>query len=256
MTANMEKLNKNNGITVQDLVKEFDDVTAVDGVTFEVAPGELFGLLGPNGAGKTTIIKILSGLLKPTRGTARLNGYDTVKQANKVRESIGVCPQQPAFYAFLSGRENIELFGNLHGMPKKKIRERTDELLEKVGMVESADRRAGKYSGGMIRRVSLAMALVNDPEVAFLDEPTVAMDPQSRRAVWDFIKELKTQGKTVILTTHYIEEAEALCDRVGIIDHGKLIALDTPKALMAKHGAKNLEEVFIELTGRRIREEE
>ncbi|MHA2298744.1 MAG: ABC transporter ATP-binding protein [Candidatus Hodarchaeales archaeon] len=255
MLAILEKLDKKNGVTVKDLVKEFDDVTAVDGTTFQVAPGELFGLLGPNGAGKTTIIKILSGLMKPTRGTASLNGYDTEKQPNKIRESIGVCPQEPAFYPYLTGRENIELFGNLYGMPKKEIKKTTKLLLEKVGLMESADRRAGKYSGGMIRRVSLAMALINDPEVAFLDEPTVAMDPQSRRAVWNFIKELNTRGKTVILTTHYIEEAEALCDRVGIIDHGKLIALDTPKALMEKHGASNLEEVFIKITGRKIREE-
>ncbi|MHA2032812.1 MAG: ABC transporter ATP-binding protein, partial [Candidatus Kariarchaeaceae archaeon] len=143
---------------------------------------------------------------------------------------------------------------NLHGMPKKKIKENTDDLLEKVGLVEGATRKAGKYSGGMIRRISLVMALVNDPDVAFLDEPTVAMDPQSRRATWNFIEGLKKRGKTVILTTHYIEEAEKLCDRVGIIDHGKLIALDTPQALMEKHEAKNLEEVFIKLTGRKIRE--
>jgi ABC-2 type transport system ATP-binding protein len=243
-----------NGILVQKLVKEFDDITAVDDLSFEVEPGELFGLLGPNGAGKTTVIKMLVGLLKPTHGTALVRNYDINKQMNKIKEIIGVCPQEPAFFPYLTGRENVEMFGNLHGMPKKKIKENTDDLLEKVGLVEGATRKAGKYSGGMIRRISLVMALVNDPEVAFLDEPTVAMDPQSRRATWSFIEELKKRGKTVILTTHYIEEAEALCDRVGIIDHGKLIALDTPKALMEKHEAKNLEEVFIKLTGRKIRE--
>ncbi|MFX0185520.1 MAG: ABC transporter ATP-binding protein [Candidatus Hodarchaeota archaeon] len=245
---------KKNGIFVQNLVKRFEDVTAVDGLSFEVKAGELFGLLGPNGAGKTTTINILTGLLKPTSGKAIVGGYDVRKQTTAVRKLIGVCPQEPAYYPFLTGRENVELFGDLHGMPKKLLKKRTDELIEKVGLGEGASRRAGKYSGGMIRRVNLVMALINDPEIAFLDEPTVAMDVQSRHATWDFIKDLKTQGKTVILTTHYIEEAESLCDRVGIIDYGKLIALDTPKALMTEYAAKDLEEVFIGITGRKIRE--
>ena len=248
-----ERQLKNNGIVIQNLVKRFEDITAVDGISFEVKPGELFGLLGPNGAGKTTIINILTGQLKPTSGTAVVSGYDVKKQANKVRELIGVCPQEPAFYSYLTGRENVELFGELHGMTKEVLRERTEELLNKVGLVEGATRRAGKYSGGMIRRISLVMALINNPDIAYLDEPTVAMDVQSRHATWNFIRELKTLGKTVILTTHYIEEAESLCDRVGIIDQGKLIALDIPKALMTEYQAKNLEEVFIEITGRKIR---
>ncbi|MFX0052946.1 MAG: ABC transporter ATP-binding protein [Candidatus Hermodarchaeota archaeon] len=245
---------KKNGIEVQNLVKKFGDITAVDSLSFEVEAGELFGLLGPNGAGKTTTINILTGLLKPTSGKAIVSGYNVLKQTNKVRELIGVCPQEPAYYPYLTGRENVELFGNLHGLHKEKLKERTDELLIKVGMVEGATRRAGKYSGGMIRRINLVMALINDPEIAFLDEPTVAMDVQSRHATWDFIRDLKNQGKTIILTTHYIEEAESLCDRVGIIDHGKLIALDTPKALMTEYNAKDLEDVFIQITGRKIRE--
>jgi len=153
---------KNNGIVIQNLVKRFEDITAVDGISFEVKPGELFGLLGPNGAGKTTIINILTGQLKPTSGTAVVSGYDVKKQANKVRELIGVCPQEPAFYSYLTGRENVELFGELHEMTKEVVRERTEELLNKVGLVEGATRRAGKYSGGMIRRISLVMALIND----------------------------------------------------------------------------------------------
>jgi len=165
-----------------------------------------------------------------------------------------MCPQEPAFYEHLTGRENIILFGNLHGVSKKELHNRADDLLNRVGLIEGATRKAGTYSGGMIRRVSLVMALIQDPEIAFLDEPTVAMDVQSRRATWEFIKDLKSRGKTVILTTHYIEEAEALCDRVGIIDNGKLIALDTPKNLLATHNAENLEEVFIKITGRKIRE--
>jgi ABC-2 type transport system ATP-binding protein len=242
-------------ISVVDLLKRFEDVTAVDGLTFTVEVGEIFGLLGPNGAGKSTTINILSGLLEPTSGDAIVLGYDVRKEPMQIKERIGVCPQEPAYYAHLTGRENIELIADLHLMSKKERRERTDALLDLVGLGEASSRRVGKYSGGMIRRTSLAMALVQEPELAFLDEPTVGMDPQSRRATWDLIRSLQEKGRTVILTTHYIEEAEALADRVGIIDNGRLIALDTPGNLMEEHGAGNLEEVFIGLTGHRIREE-
>jgi ABC-2 type transport system ATP-binding protein len=235
-------------------VKRYEDVAAVDDLSFEVDTGEIFGLLGPNGAGKTTIINILCGLVEKTSGNASVLGFDIEKESSKIKEKIGVCPQEPAFFSHLTGRENIGLMGSLHGMPKRMIKDRTDWILDVVGLTEASDRRSGKYSGGMIRRMSLAMALVNSPEVAFLDEPTVGMDPQSRRATWEFIGNLRKEGGTVILTTHYIEEAEALADRVGIIDHGKLIELDTPTSLMEKHGVDNLEEVFIILTGRRIRE--
>ncbi len=245
----------NQAISIKNLTKRYDDVTAVDDLSFDVEAGEIFGLLGPNGAGKSTTINILSGLLEPTSGSATVMGFDVQREPGKVKERIGVCPQEPAFFPYLTGRENVELMGNLQGMPKEKLRERTDWLLDQVGLGETSSRRAGKYSGGMVRRTSLAMALVHDPEVAFLDEPTVGLDPQSRRATWGLIEDLKGRGRTVILTTHYIEEAEALSDRVGIIDHGRLIALDTPRALMEEHGAENLEEVFIKLTGRKIREE-
>jgi ABC-2 type transport system ATP-binding protein len=242
-------------ISVVDLVKRYEGVTAVDGLSFNVEVGEIFGLLGPNGAGKSTTINILSGILEPTGGRATVLGFDVQSESAEVKERIGVCPQEPAFFPYLTGRENVELIGDLHLMPGKELKERTDHLLEAVGLGEASSRRTGKYSGGMVRRTSLAMALVHDPEIAFLDEPTVGLDPQSRRATWDLIRGLKERGRTVILTTHYIEEAEALADRVGIIDHGKLIALDTPWALMEEHGAEDLEEVFIKLTGRRIREE-
>jgi ABC-2 type transport system ATP-binding protein len=242
-------------IIIENLTEKFEDVTAIDGLSLEIEKGELFGLLGPNGAGKTTTIKVLCGLLKPTSGSVQVAGHDIRKEIDKVKEIIGVCPQDTATYAFLSGRENVELFGNLHTMPKGKLKKNTEELLEKMSLKEDANRRLGKYSGGMKRRINLIIALVHDPEIAFLDEPTAAMDPQSRHAVWDFIKELETKGKTIILTTHYMEEAQELCDRIGIMDHGKLIALGTPKQLMDKFRAKNLEEVFIELTGRKIREE-
>jgi ABC-2 type transport system ATP-binding protein len=246
---------KETAIIIENITKKFEDVTAVDGLSLVVDKGELFGLLGPNGAGKTTTINILCGLLKPTTGSVKVGGYDALKEPSKIKELIGVSPQETAVYPHLTGKENIELFANLHAMPKEKLKRNVDDLLQKLSLRDHAKRRAGKYSGGMMRRINLAMALVHDPEIAFLDEPTVGMDPQSRRAVWDFIRELRKQNKTVLLTTHYMEEAEELCDRVGIIDNGKLISLGTPQQLKRQFKVKNLEEVFLQLTGRRIREE-
>jgi ABC-2 type transport system ATP-binding protein len=242
-------------IVIENLGKKYQDVTALDDLNLQVGKGELFGLLGPNGAGKTTTINILCGLVKPTAGTATVCGYDVVKESLKVKDLIGVCIQETAIYPYLTGAENVDLFGNLHAMNKAELKERRNMLLTKMGLAEDAKRRAGKYSGGMKRRLSLILALISDPQIAFLDEPTVAMDPQSRHAVWDFLKELKKEEKTIVLTTHYMEEAEELCDRVGIIDHGKLIALGTPKELISKNQLNNLEELFLKLTGRNIREE-
>ncbi len=241
-------------IKIENLTKRFEEITAVDNLSLEIGWGELFGLLGPNGAGKTTVINILNTLLEPTNGVAAVAGYDVVFDADEVRKIIGVCPQEPAFYEHLTGRENIELFGDLHEVPKAVLKERIETMLRKIGMEEDADRRAGQYSGGMIRRVSTVIALISNPRVALLDEPTVAMDPVSRRAVWDFIRELKSNGMAIILTTHYMEEAEELCDRVGIIDEGELIALGSPEELMEEHSAEDLEEVFIKLTGKKLRE--
>jgi len=242
------------GVEIQGLTKQYKDVTALDNLSLEIVSGELFGLLGPNGSGKTTTINCLSGLVKPTKGKMKVAGFDVESEIQKVRAVLGVSPQETAVYSHLSGRENIELFGSLYSIPKDELKRNTEYLLEKVGLVEDAKRRVGRYSGGMKRRANLAMALVQDPKIAFLDEPTVTMDPQSRRAIWDFIRELKAKGKTIILTTHYMEEAEELCDRVGIIDHGKLIELGSPAELRSKYGAKTLEDVFIQLTGRGIRE--
>lgn len=242
-------------IELNHLVKRFEDVTAVDDVSLQIAKGELFGLLGPNGAGKTTVINILCGLIKPTKGSATVSNYDVHRENTKIKELIGVCPQETAVYPHLTGTENVELFGNLHTMKKPTLKARRNMLLEKMGLTQDAKRRADKYSGGMKRRLSLILALIHDPIIAFLDEPTVAMDPQSRHAVWGYIEELKKEGKTIILTTHYMEEAETLCDRVGIIDHGKLIALGSPRDLISKGNVTNLEEVFIKLTGRKIRED-
>jgi len=247
-------LRDNSGIIIKNLIKKFEDITAVDNLNLEIEQGELFALLGPNGAGKTTTIKILCGLLQPTSGSISIGGYNALKEASKIRPLIGFCPQETAAFPFLTGKENLELFGKLYGMPKAVMKANVENLLEKLFLTDHADRRVQKYSGGLTRRISLAMALVHDPEIAFLDEPTVAMDPQSRRAVWDFIRDLKQKNKTIILTTHYMEEAEELSDRVGIIDNGKLIALGSPKELNEKYQTKNLEDLFIKITGKKIRE--
>jgi ABC-2 type transport system ATP-binding protein len=241
-------------ITIDGLTKEYGDVRAVDGLTLSISEAEVFGLLGPNGSGKTTTVNCLTGLLKPTKGTIEVGGFDVQTEGAEARRIVGVSPQETAVYPYLTGKENVQLFGALYSVPKKSLGGRVDYVLEKVGLMDDAGRRVSKYSGGMKRRVSIAMALVTDPRIVLLDEPTVGMDPQSRRAVWDFVLELRDKGKTVVLTTHYMEEAEELCDRVGIIDHGRLIALGSPAELKAKYGARDLEDVFIQLTGRRIRE--
>ncbi len=241
-------------IEIINLTKRFGDITAVDDLSLEIGWGELFGILGPNGAGKSTAVNILSTLLEPTGGSATLDGHDVVFDPEGIREIIGVCPQEPAFYPHLTGRENIELIGEMHLVPKDVLKARIDSMVEKIGMEDHINRRAKEYSGGMIRRVSMLMALVSNPKIALLDEPTVAMDPKSRRAVWDFIRELKGNGVSIILTTHYMEEAEELCDRVAIIDEGKLIELGSPEELMKRHQAEHLEEVFLKLTGKKLLE--
>ena len=243
-----------NEIVIKDLVKNFGDVTAVNGLNLDIRKGELFGLLGPNGAGKTTTISILCGLLEPSAGSAQIADFDVRKEMSKIKERIGVCPQEAAVFKFLTGRENIELFGNLHGMDKHLLRERSTDLLSQAGFSEAAGRRTKGYSGGMLRQLNLLMALISDPEIVFLDEPTVGMDARARRRTWEYIASLKDQEKTVILTTHYIEEAQALSDRVGIIDYGELIDLGSPEELMQKHEAEDLEAVFLKITGRRIAE--
>ena len=241
-------------IKISNLTKRFDDIIAVDDLSLEIGWGELFGILGPNGAGKSTTVNVLSTLLEPSEGSATVDGHDVVFDPEGVREVIGVCPQEPAFYPHLTGKENVMFMGDMHLVPKDVLKERLKSLVEKIDMQDHIDRRAKKYSGGMIRRISMLMALISDPKIALLDEPTVAMDPKSRRAVWEFIRELKEKGKTVILTTHYMEEAQELCDRVAIIDEGILIELGSPEELMKKHDAKNLEEVFLKLTGKKLRE--
>ena len=243
-----------NEIVIEDLAKSFGDVKAVNGLTLNIRKGEMFGFLGPNGAGKTTTISMLCGLLEPTAGSAQIGGFDIGKEPQKVKALIGVCPQEVAVFKFLTGMENLELFGNLHGVDKQVLKQRAADLVSQADFAEAAKRKTKGYSGGMMRQLNLMIALISDPEIVFLDEPTVGMDARARRRTWQYISSLKEQGKTVILTTHYIEEAQALSDRVGIIDYGELIALGSPEELMKKHEAEDLEAVFLQITGRRIAE--
>jgi ABC-2 type transport system ATP-binding protein len=231
------------GIEVLDLVRVYEKgPRAVDGVSLRVAPGEIYGFLGPNGAGKSTTVHILTTLLPPTSGTARVAGHDVVKQGRAVRDSIGVALQEAALDPYLTGREHMRLQGGLHGLAASEIRRRGDELLARVGLTEAADRRVGGYSGGMKRRLDLALALVHRPQILFLDEPTTGLDVQSRTAVWDEVAGLAhNEGVTVFLTTQYLEEADALADRVGIIDRGQLVAEGTPVALKAEIGRPTVE---------------
>ena len=230
------------GIEVEGLVREFGKgFRAVDGIDLNVKPGEIYGFLGPNGAGKSTTVLMLTTLLPPTAGSARVAGYDIVKQGAEVRSSIGAALQEAALDPFLSGREHLTLQAALHGVGRKERKRRANELLERVGLSEASNRKVGGYSGGMKRRLDLALALVHEPQILFLDEPTTGLDPQSRSALWDEVSRLAKEGVTVFLTTQYLEEADVLADRVGIIDNGKIVAEDTPDALKAEVGRSSIE---------------
>ena len=229
-------------IEVEALERVFEGgVRAVQGVDLEVADGEIYGFLGPNGAGKTTMVRMLTTLLLPTGGSARVAGHDVVREASTVRRSIGVAVQEAALDPLMTGRELIRLQATLHGISRAEGRRRGDELLDKVGLIDAADRRVGTYSGGMQRRLDLASALVHEPRVLFLDEPTSGLDPVSRKTIWEEVAELNREGTTVFLTTQYLEEADQLANRVGIIDDGKLVAEDTPQSLKAEVGRPHLE---------------
>lgn len=221
-------------IDVQDLKKAFGQLQAVDGLSFHIRPGEAFGLLGPNGAGKTTTISMLVGLLKPDSGSVRVNGRNPIEPP--CRRMIGVAPQSLSLYEELTGRENLEFFGSLYGQSGSQLKERVQWALEFAGLEDRAKDRVGKYSGGMKRRLNIAVALIHDPQVLLLDEPTVGVDPQSRNHIFESIEQLKSDGMTIIYTTHYMEEAQRLCDRVAIVDHGKVMALDTVPKLIDQHG--------------------
>jgi ABC-2 type transport system ATP-binding protein len=232
-----------NSIEAEQLVREFKKgPRAVDGIDLRVEPGEIFGFLGPNGAGKSTTVLMLTTLLPPTSGTARVGGFDVVKQGPQVRKAIGAALQEAALDPLLTGREHLRLQTAMHGIRGEERRQRSDELLERVGLSEAADRKVKGYSGGMKRRLDLALALVHRPRILFLDEPTTGLDVQSRTALWEEVGRLaKDDGVTVFLTTQYLEEADVLADRVGIIDHGRIVAEGTPDLLKAQIGCSTVE---------------
>lgn len=279
-------------IQLEALRKSYGTLAAVDGISFSVHPAEVFGLLGPNGAGKTTTISMITGLAAPDEGAVKVNGLPPSDP--KARGRMGLAPQAVAIYDELTGRENVAFFGKLYGLSGTRLKKRVEDALGFVGLSERARDKAGTYSGGMKRRLNLAAALVHEPQLIILDEPTVGVDPQSRNAIFDSVKALRGAGCTVVYTTHYMEEAQRLCDRVAIMDHGKLLALDTVEALVAEYGtvttivlersegderiettdpagelarlsaagaltrfrveSPNLEQVFLHLTGRHLRD--
>jgi ABC-2 type transport system ATP-binding protein len=229
-----------NAVQTFKLTKEFDGLVAVNGVDLEIKKGELFSFLGPNGAGKTTTIRMLCCLLKPTKGSASILGYDVVKTPFAVKRVIGVSPQETILSERLNCWENLALIGKIHGLSSNEVKTRSQELLETMGLMERSKDQVRKFSGGMKRRLSIAMALVSNPQVLFLDEPTLGLDPQARRAVWEYIAGLKGK-KTILLTTHYMEEADSLSDRIGIIDEGRVVALGTAQELKTNtFGMRNM----------------
>jgi ABC-2 type transport system ATP-binding protein len=224
-------------LEVNNLVKKFEERTAVKGVSFSVDEGEVFGLLGPNGAGKTTTISMLTGVLLPTSGTAKIGGYDVLQEPLKVKKLIGLVPQDLALYPTLSARANLNFFGSIYGLKGKELKERVDDVLRIVALTDRANQAIEKYSGGMKRRVNIAAGLVHQPRLLFLDEPTVGVDPQSRNQIFESVMQLnRERGMSIIYTSHYMEEVELLCNRVAIIDEGQIIALDTIKNLVAMLG--------------------
>ena len=233
-------------IETRALTKCYGKVTAVDGLNLQIRKRELFALLGVNGAGKTTTIKMLTGLTQPTSGEAWVGGHSMLREAETIKRLIGVSPQETAVAPNLSVEENLALMCGIHGFSKAKTAEKLDELTEQFALREVLHRKAGKLSGGWQRRVSIAMALITEPEILFLDEPTLGLDVIARQALWDVIRALK-DDTTIILTTHYLAEAEALADRIGVMKDGRLLAADTPAALMAQTGAGSFEEAFITL---------
>ena len=243
-----------NIVEISNLVKSYNGLTAVNSVSFAIRQGEIFGLLGPNGAGKTTIISLLTCLLAPTSGTASVASHDVVSKANTVKGIIGLVPQDLAVYPQLSARDNLLFFGRIYGLKGRQLQQRVNDLLEMVGLAERGKDRVDTFSGGMKRRVNIAAGLLHQPQVLFLDEPTVGVDPQSRNFIFDNIEQLNQQGMTILYTTHYMEEAERLCHRVAIIDRGQIIALDTPKALIDSLGGgiirlglpENTKQTFID----------
>jgi len=240
-TSGLTSTNTGPAIEVQDLCKSFGNFRAVDQLTLSVMQGEIFGLLGPNGSGKTTTINMISGLSVPTSGEVRVMGNDVRHNARQVHQILGSVPQETALYEELTAWANMDFHADLFGIPRKQKKERITKLLELVQLLDRKDSRVGTFSGGMKRRLALARALLHDPQLIYLDEPTLGVDVQARRAIWDYILALRDQGKTVLITTNYLEEAQVLCERVAIIDRGKLIEVDTPEHLKQTYGGSVIE---------------
>ncbi len=244
-------------IEVKNLTKKFGDFTAVQNISFSVGKGRIFGFLGPNGAGKTTSIKMLTTLLKPTRGQILLDGHDPVTEQNDARRSFGIVFQDPSLDDELTARENMDFHGVLYKVPAELRKQRIEELLKIVELWDRRNDLVKQFSGGMKRRLEIARGLLHHPKILFLDEPTVGLDPQTRNHIWNYIKNLNRKEKiTVFFTTHYMEEAERVADQVTIIDHGKIIAQGTPATLKKKARAKSLEDAFIQVTGHTLRDED
>jgi ABC-2 type transport system ATP-binding protein len=240
-------------VLVDDLVVRFGQVTAVGGVSFAVAPGEVFGLLGPNGAGKTTTIRVLTTLLEPTEGRALVAGFDVCEDSLAVRAAIGYIPQAISVDGALTALENLDFYGRVTGVPRRERHERIAEAIQTMELEHMLDRLARTLSGGMLRRLEIASALLNRPKVLFLDEPTVGLDPNARTIVWERLHVLREQaGTTILVTTHLMQEAERHCDRLAVIDRGRLIEQGEPGELVERHGTESLEEVFTMITGRPI----
>ncbi len=244
-------------IEIRELTKRYkgSDEPAINAISLDIYKNEIFGLLGPNGAGKTTTISILCGLFPPTKGSVQIDGLDIHADINKIKQIIGVVPQDIALYPTLTARENLTFFGNMYGLRGKVLKEKIDGYLEEFSLERHAGKIVSKFSGGMKRRVNLIAGLLHDPKIIFLDEPTVGIDVQSRLEILSYLKAINKKGTTIIYTSHYMEEAENLCSRVAIIDRGNIISLGNPKELVAEHPEfKNLENIFIHLTGKDLRD--
>ena len=244
-------------IEIKDLNKTFKNALeeSVKGISFTINRNEIFGLLGPNGAGKTTTISMLCGLFKPTSGNIIINGKNTAHHFAELKKNIGVVPQDIALYQTLTARENLEFFGHMYGLKGDLLKTKIEMWLNKLGLINAADKKVSTYSGGMKRRINLIAGVLHSPEILFLDEPTVGVDVQSRNVIIDHLKDLNQQGTTIIYTSHHMEEAENFCTRVSIIDYGKILAQGTPQELIAQHNdCRNLEDVFLQITKRKLRD--
>jgi len=246
----------NTVISAQNVVKTFGDIKAVDDISFDVKAGEIFAFLGPNGAGKSTTISMLTTMLRPTGGKLMLNNHDVTKEQDKARKSFGIVFQDPALEEELTAYENMKVHAVLYGIPKDEQEQRIEELLRLVDLWDRRDSYVKTYSGGMRRRLEIARGLLHHPKILFLDEPTLGLDTQTRNLLWDYVEKLsRYEGMTIFFTTHYLDEAESVADRIAIIVHGKIVATGTVKQLAKQTGTKTLEEAYLELTGRGVRDE-